>query len=314
MRQNYGMLPVSNSPNTALIDPTKWGVSFSLKQCRDLKLDHTETLAWLLGQGWRRFRLMSYWNEHEKQPGVYDFAALDAQIAQITAAGGVISLCLGARQPRWPENHWPDWAWHMPKSERTTALLTYIEAVVKRYRDNPAIVSYQLENEALLVGFGERPEVDRQRLRDEFSRVKILDPHTSILMSTSNAWGIPLRRPIPDIVGFSFYQSVYAHGGYKVTPRANWIDPLRAWLVGRILRRPTVIHELQCEPWGPKAIWEMSVAEQDKSMGLQQISDNIKTCAKSGLYPMDLWGGEWWYWRLKQGDETVWETVKATLS
>jgi hypothetical protein len=34
--------------------------------------------------GVRRFRLMSYWDEHEKTPGDYDFKELDAQIAMIS--------------------------------------------------------------------------------------------------------------------------------------------------------------------------------------------------------------------------------------
>ena len=277
-------------------------------------LDQTETLEWLMDQGLRRFRLMSYWNEHEKVQGTYDFSKLDDQVDQIEKAGGVITMCLGARQPRWPENHWPDWAWNADKPERSSALLKYIETVVERYKDRECIVSWQLENEALLVDFGERPEVDRQRLRQEFSLVKRLDPNRPVIMTTSNAWGIPLRQPIPNIVGFSFYQSVYAGGQYKVTPRAVWIDRLRAVLIKLLWRSPSVIHELQCEPWGPKAIWEMPVEEQDKSMGIDQIHNNIQTCQKSNLYPMDLWGGEWWYWRHKNGDPAVWEAVRQDLS
>src|SRR6476469_9013154 len=96
----------------ALIDPAKFGVSFSIKQCRNFKLNPDQALWWLIKDaGFRRFRLMSYWDEHEKQPGVYDFTSLDKQIRTISRAGGQITLCLGARQPRWPENHWPDWAW-----------------------------------------------------------------------------------------------------------------------------------------------------------------------------------------------------------
>lgn len=298
-----------------MIDPRSFGVSFSLKQCRDFGIDPEESLAWLIDEaGFRRFRLMSYWDEHEKQPGKFDFAALDKQIKRIDEAGGIITLCLGARQPRWPENHWPGWAWQADKPKRSAALLRYIETVVNRYKDRKCIVSYQLENEALLVNFGERPEIDRVRLRAEFALIKRLDPGRPIIMTTSTAWGVPLRQPIPDIVGFSFYQSVYANGLYKVTSRAVWIDRLRAGIIKLIWRKPSFIHELQCEPWGPKAIWEMPPDEQDKSMGPDQIKNNIQTCRRSGLYPMDLWGGEWWYWRLKkQNNSSVWESVKQSL-
>jgi len=195
-----------------------YGVSFSVKQCRNFGIDPRDTLAWLLEKGWRRFRLMSYWNEHEKQPGKYDFRALDAQIQQIRKADGVATLCLGARQPRWPENHWPNWAWKATKPERTAALLRYIEVVVKRYKNEACIVSYQLENEALFKNFGQRSEIDRKRLRAEFALVKKLDQKRPVIMSTSDPWGIPLRRPFPDIVGFSYYFTVWNTKVNRYTP------------------------------------------------------------------------------------------------
>ena len=304
---------MSSSPNTALIDPAKWGVIFSLKQCSNFQADQADVLNWLLKQGWRRFRLMSYWDEHEKSPGEFDFSALDEQVAIISAAGGFITFCLGARQPRWQENHWPDWAWEAKKTVRTKALMKFIKTVMNRYKDESAIISWQLENEALLENFGNRPEVDRQRLRDEFKLVKKLDPARPCIMTTSTSWGIPFRKPIPDAVGFSYYQIVFNKGVYSTSLHKPWLDKLRAGLIKLIWRRSSFIHELQCEPWGPKAIWEMPTEEQDKSMGIKQITHNISTCKKSGLYPMDFWGAEWWYWRNHQGDDTIWEAVKSQI-
>lgn len=297
-----------------MIDPKRYGVSFSLKQCRNFGIDPDKTLAWLLGQGFRRFRLMSYWDEHEKQPGSYDFTALDKQVKRIAEAGGVITLCLGARQPRWPENHWPDWAWQATKPERTLALMRYIEAVVKRYKKQVSILSYQLENEALLKSFGRRAEVDRKRLRQEYAMVKQLDPKRPIIMSTSTSWGIPLRRPIPDIVGFSYYQVLYRDGRYTTAFHKPWLDRLRAGVVRLTSGKPSFIHELQLEPWGPKAIWEMPPEKQDESMGTNQIIKNIRLANQVHRYPIDLWGGEWWYWRtIKQKDSTIWSAVKSAL-
>ena len=304
------MSPKHNTPN---IDPTKYGVSFSLKQCRNFGIDPDRALSWLLSQGWRRFRLMSYWDEHETKQGSYDFSALDAQIRRVEKSGGIITLCLGARQPRWPENHWPDWAWNLSKDERTTTLLAYIQTVVNRYKDNASIISWQLENEALLESFGTRAEVDRQRLRQEYALVKHLDPKRPCVMTTSTSWGIPLRRPIPDIVGFSFYQIVYSKGRYSVSFHRPWLDKLRARGIRLLHGKPSFIHELQCEPWGPQNIWEMDTEEQSKSMNLVQIRKNIALAKHTRLYPIDLWGGEWWYWRLLQEDDATWATVQASL-
>ncbi|HSX32523.1 MAG TPA: hypothetical protein VLF43_04615 [Candidatus Saccharimonadales bacterium] len=297
------------------IDPARFGVSFSIKQCRNFGVDPKKTLAWLIGDaGFGRFRIMSYWNEHEKEQGVYDFTQLDWQIAQIAKAGGVITLCLGARQPRWPESHWPNWAWELPKAQRSRELLAYVQKVVERYRNEPAIVSYQLENEALLAAFGERSEVDRLRLVDEYNLVKHLDPSRPVLMSTSTSWGIPLRQPTPDVVGFSYYRIVHGKHGYSKAFHTPLLHRLRKRLIRLLKRRSVFIHELQLEPWGPKAIWEMPITEQNKSMGVHTIAKNVALARKVGAYPIDLWGGEWWYWRLtRHKDPSIWQAVKKAI-
>jgi hypothetical protein len=290
-------------------------VSFSVKQCRKFGVEPVDTLDWLINQaGFRRFRLMSYWSEHEPQPGQFNFAALDKQLAQVAKAGGIVTLCLGARQPRWPEFHWPDWAWAATKEERTAALLKYIQVVVERYKDNPVIVSWQLENEALLTGFGERVEIDRARLRQELALVKQLDPTRPVIMSTSAAWGIPIIGPIPDVSTFSFYLIRWRDTKYTTTYHAPFIHRIRAFLIKLIWRRPSFIHELQMEPWGPKDIWEMPPQQQDESMGPKQIAKNFAAGRATRLFPIDLWGGEWWYWRTTVlHDPTTWQAVQAEL-
>ncbi len=232
---------------------------------------------------------------------------------EVSKANGEITLCLGARQPRWPENHWPDWAWNLTKKQRSDALLKFIRVVIKRYRDNPAIISWQLENEALLESFGQRSEVDRKRLMLEFDLVKRIDPTRPTIMTTSTSWGIPFRKPIPDFVGFSLYNIVFNKGKYRRSLYFPFIFKLRAVVIKIIHGRRSFIHELQLEPWGPKAIWEMPVSEQDKSMGARQIVKNLDIAKSINLYPIDLWGGEWWYWRTQNGDTTIAKAVKNNL-
>jgi hypothetical protein len=292
-----------------------FGVSFSLKQCRNFEINPHQVLNWLIEEaGFRRFRLMSYWNEHEQQRGTYTFRELDWQLDRIAQAGGQVTLCLGARQPRWPENHWPDWAWKLPKRDRSLALLSYIQKVVERYRDHPAVISYQLENEALLETFGERPDVDIPRLIDEYRLVKKLDGIHPVIMTTSNHWGIPWNEPLPDIVGFSYYHIVYGGGRYRSARHYVWLHRARHLLIRILKKRPVFIHELQLEPWGPTAIWKMSIEEQDKSMDVARIQKNVRLARKTKLRPIDLWGGEWWYWRLHvKGDPSIWHAVRDAL-
>jgi len=295
-----------------------YGVSFSLKQCRNFDISPKSCLTWLIEDcGFKRFRLMSYWDELEPAPGRYEFRELDWQLDMITKNGGSVSLCLGARQPRWPENHWPSWARQLPRQERTDALLSFLEAVVTHCSSRRCIVSYQLENEALLKDFGTNVEVDRRRLRQEFDLVKRLDNTKPIIMTTSTSWGIPLRRPIPDIVGFSYYQIHFnaRKQAYSTAFHTPWLHRARAFLIHAIWRRPSFIHELQLEPWGPKNIWEMPPEEQMVSMSPRQIERNVVLAQKTGLYPIDLWGAEWWYWcAVKQENPQIVHTVLRFIS
>ncbi len=298
-----------------LINPELFGVSFSVKQCRKFGQDPRMTLKWLIDyMGFRSFRLMSYWDEIEPTQGSFDFTELDRQVKQVTAAKGVITLCIGVKQPRYPEYHWPEWAWNSSKPERDTALVKFIEVVINRYKNRDNIKFWHLENEALLTGFGERIDIDRQRLRREYALVKKLDPNRPVVLSTSAAWGLPIIGPIPDIVGFSYYLKRWRDTKYTSTYHFAWIHRLRAFLIRLIWRRPSFIHELQLEPWGPKDIWEMTPSQQDESMGPAQIHKNFRQAKSTKLYPINLWGGEWWYQRaIQYHDLSVANLVKAEM-
>jgi hypothetical protein len=117
-------------------------------------------------------------------------------------------------------------------------------------------------------------------------------------------------------VGFSYYQVVYNSQKKKYTRAFH--TPLlhrkRALLIRMTTGRKTFIHELQLEPWGPTAIWKMPPEQQDQSMGPGQIARNLELARRVRHYPIDLWGGEWWYWRLKKYDDSsTWEAVWANL-
>ena len=73
------------------------------------------------------------------------------------------------------------------------------------------------------------------------------------------------------------------------------------------------IHELQAEPWGPKATWKMDKKQQAESMDIDQLRENFQLAIKTGLFPIDLWGAEWWYRRWLDGDKSIAETIKTEL-
>lgn len=291
----------------------QFGASFSAPYAEYLGLSTKECLtAALEDLGVRRLRLMSYWNRLEPKQGVYDFHELDWQIDKAERYGAEATLCLGLRQPRWPESHWPDWALQLSGSEWQQALLDFIQAVVERYKSRKCIVSYQLENEAFNRSFGENGNFDRSRIRREFGLVKRLDPTRPIIMSTSNSWGIPLLGPRADMYGFSIYRHMFMNGTYRHSRLPAVFFRFRALLIRLLQMRRTFIHELQAEPWGPKPIPEMPLDEQFKSIGLPEIKTAVKFARNTGLTPIDIWGLEWWYWlKVTHNRPEIWNYMRS---
>lgn len=311
----------------ALIPEVKnpqYGVSFSAKYARELGVDWKANFAALNeDMGIRRYRLMSYWDDIEKTKGHYDFSELDWQMDQAAAYGSKVSLGLGMRQPRWPECHQPDWYKELgSKHEKDQAIISFVETVVRRYKDHPALESYQLENEAVNNWFGTcTPEdIDQKRLEKEFAAVKALDTNTPVFMSLSDQHGLPLGKPVPDEYGFSVYRIVWnaktkPFEFYLTYPTPVWYHRLRAWWIETFKHRDIFIHELQVEPWGPEATVKLSIEEQNRSMSPRQIRENIRFARKIGKPDIYTWGGEWWYWRKeKLGDPTIWDAVKTELN
>src|SRR5690606_28996029 len=142
--------------------PLNLGVTFVSDYAAALGVDPEETYLAILGDlEVKNLRLVSYWNKIEQEQGVYAFDELDRQFKQAEEVNAKISLAICMRQPRWPECHAPQWALDLPKDKRQENLLTFLEQVVNRYKNSPALKSYQLENEALLHAFGECPDANR---------------------------------------------------------------------------------------------------------------------------------------------------------
>lgn len=301
-------------------EPLQFGTTFIAKYARYLDLDPEETLDAMINDlGIKRYRLVSYWSSHEPNKDKYDFSDLDWQFKKIEKAGGTVSLAIGLRQPRWPECHMPGWAHNLPEGEWQKELNEYLEVVIDRYKDSPALESYQLENEYLLEVFGECPDFSRERLIAEFDLVKKLDPNHPIIVTRSNnavpSW--PVGKPRADIVGAAVYKRVWD----KTVTKRYFEYPLPAWYYAFLTGgtelttgRNTILHELQAEPWPPMGLKEASLEEQNKSFDAKRLPSRLEYAVDTGMRTIDIWGTEWWYWRkVKANDPSVWETGKETI-
>lgn len=289
----------------------EFGVSFSIKYAHEMGVDPKACLKAALKElGVKNLRLMSYWDLHEPRPGIYDFAELDWQFRMADKYGAKVSLAIGLRQPRWPESHWPSWV-NKKNATWQNDLGDYIVAVVNRYKNSPCLESWQLENEALLKTFGLAGNFDRTRLQKEFTLVKTSDKIHPVIMTTSDSWGIPLRRPRPDIYGISIYRRFYDRGKYRQSRRPALLYRFRGILIRLLTGKPVFIHELQSEPWGPTATVGLDLCEQAITMNPDYFLQAIQLAKRTHIMPAYLWGLEWWYWlKTVHNDDRLWRSAK----
>lgn len=301
--------------------PFKMGVSFIPDYSRALGVDPKANMDALIKDvGVRRFRLVSYWSDIEKQPGKYDFSDLDWQFQKAEAAHAKITLSIGLRQPRWPECHMPDWASQETANKWQPQLNEFMITVINRYKSSSSLESYQLENE-FFNNFGQCPDHDRGRLVNEYALVKKQDSKHPVIVSKSNNFpGGAFGQPQPDIVGVSVYRRVWdaqlTHHYFNY-PLPSWYYAFNAGIQKIVTGKDSVIHELQMEPWPPHGhfVADISLAEQDKSMNAQMFAGRIAFAKHTGMKSVDLWGSEWWYYRMvKHNDFGVWNEAKKAFA
>lgn len=301
--------------------PQLVGTSFIPAYAESLGLNPQATMQALIDDlHVKHFRLVSYWDQLEPSPGVYDFSLLDWQFAKAAKSGADVSLSVGLRQPRWPECHMPDWAQNEPASVWQSQLEAFMTKVVKRYKNSPALVSYQVENEFFLQGFGKCTNFDRSRLVAEYDLVKKLDPkHMAIVARSNNAIGWPEGAPRADEYGISIYKRVWdadiTHR-YLEYPYPAWYYAFVAGWTKIITGKDTIIHELQAEAWPPNSqpIQNTSLAEQNKSFDAARFTSRVRFGRNTGMPEIYLWGSEYWYYRLVTlHDPSLWNVAKQTI-
>lgn len=301
--------------------PQQVGVSFIPDYAQSLGVDPQKTMDALLGIGVKQFRLVSYWSDIEQTKGSYDFTQLDWQFQKAEAKHAKITLTLGLRQPRWPECHQPDWVAGEPRSIWQPQLEAFMQAVIERYKASPSLEKYQLENEYFLGGFGICTDFSRDRLVSEYKLIKNLDSaHPVIVGRSNNALGMPVGQPQPDEFSISVYKRVWdgnlSHR-YLEYPFPAWFYGFVAGAQRIVNHRDMTLGELQAEAWPPgsKSITETSLAEQNKSLNAKRFADRIEYGKATGMRTIDLWGAEYWYYRLKVlHDPSLWNVAQSEFS
>jgi len=292
-----------------------WGVNFSQKHAELLGLNWKETyLALLDNLGVKNLKVAAQWDLIEQEKDKYNFEDLDWQVQKAEQTGAKILLVIGIKTGRWPECHIPDWAKNFSKEEQQKEILEIIEEIVSRYRFTKSIDMWQVENESFFP-FGECPWTDKEFLKREIALVKSLDlQKRPVLISDSGEGSFWIQSArLGDIVGTTMYKKVWFHQlkTYITYPFPSTFYNRKALYIDKIFGKKVIVVELQAEPWGPKLLYDLPLAEQQKTMNLEQFKYNIEFAEKTGLDTFYLWGGEWWYWmKVRQNQPEIWEEAR----
>src|SRR6266446_3477416 len=320
--------------------PVQVGISFSPLRAAYLGLDYQTAFKRLEALHFRVIRLSTYWDQVDREG--YD--QLDWLMSEARKSHQPIALTVGMKALGWPEFFIPASA--MPvdglrqgedvasDSSFRDAALSFVADTVLRYRDNPALIAWQVENEPFNRAGPQRLWIDAAFLRDEIASVRALDghhrpvivnafSHFNLLFDQASARqgfeadsaerdGLSVLNK-GDVLGLDVYTAIgYRFLGQDQMSHADGDWPDRLARVRDLVKRQgkqAWITEAQAEPWesGPNS------DANPKSTSPQAIRSLFLNLKDAGFSTILFWGSEYWLWRAERGDSRWIDTIKAIL-
>lgn len=293
-----------------------YGMSFNTMYARELGLDYQETYDAILNDlGVRHLRLAAHWPMVEPAPGEFNFEEMDYQVKRAEEVGAEVVFAVGRRLPRWPECHVPAWLEGMSKEDREARQLAYMETVINRYKNSPAITVWQVENEPFLevFAFEHCGELDTDFLDKEVALFRSLDGTRPLLITDSGnlgTWHGAFKR------GDMFGTSVYVHfWNPELGQFRTFLPPWFYRVKDKLMRivygdKETVLIELSAEPWLLEPVVDVPIETQFTRMNLEKFEDILAYAEGTHYQKQYLWGAEWWYWLMLQDRPEMWERGK----
>lgn len=325
--------------------PVQVGTSFSPRHATYLGLDWKDSYRRLEAMHFKVIRLSAYWDQIDGEG--YD--QLDWLLSESQAAGQPVVLSVGMKGLGWPEFYIPRRL--QPRTEDggdvsqdgllRAATLDFIQTTVSRYRDIPALVAWQVENEPLNPAGPHQWYIGRDLLSMEVAGLKAIDSrpvivnafgHFNMLFDrTSNRTGFDLRSLLGfdsdtaeaqslgvlgrgDILGLDVYTEIgYRFLGHDGVSHAgsDWAAKAGHWRgVALGQGKRAWITEAQAEPW------EASISSygDPKSTVAEDIHTRFESIQARGFGTILLWGSEYWLWRASNGDSSWLDAVTGILA
>ena len=313
---------------------TAIGTSFASWRAQARGLDYRAAFERVCGMGLAVVRLSASWREIAH----VGYGNLDWLLTYAADARQRVVLTVGMKALGWPEFHLPEGLDPGDPSVQRRAL-QYVAATVRRYRDNPALAAWQIENEPFNRSGPQARWIPRRVVRREARFVRSIDPTRPLVVTTfaqfdegldrassrhQSTWKRRLGLTIPaerealtvlrqgDILGLDVYRSIgYIDDGGQDRIGHAAADQLAAvarwqW-VAREQNKRLWVTEAQAEPWDARP--------RDVPLTVQPeaVVTLVNELAGIGVETVLLWGSEYWLWRQDLGDPRWVEAVALGL-
>ena len=287
--------------------------------------------------GFSVIRLSASWREIAE----LGWASLDWLLEHAASAGQPVLLTVGMKALGWPEFHLPEGVLEPDAVDVRRRALSHVRAVVRRYRENPQLRVWQVENEPFNRSGPRARWISRDQVRREAGAIRQLDSRRPLAVTTFAHFGEGLDRAssrhqsewkrrlglvIPaerealavlrqgDILGVDVYRSIGWVDAGNTAQIARAVEDQLEWLAGwqRIARsqgKRFWVTESQAEPWEARRATHanpVTVAPLD-------IGELVQELRGIGVERILLWGSEYWLWRAENGDRRWLESVAALL-
>lgn len=296
-----------------------------------------DSLEQILELGLSPIRLAVQWDQVEKAQGQFDFTEIDEALAICAKHRAKVILCVGAKTPRWPEVHLPDFcksaATAIPGDELDTSdsgigiwLGQYIETTVKRYANNPTVEAFQIENEPLEAFGDPKRSIPLASLSNESRAAhRIVE---STIQSIAVTMGAGLTGTLgqmkteyqqildhlmggliaSDWVGLDLYQKgygrLYGITGSFTAGADEWLQAQEFVRRIKAAGKQPFVAELQAEPWEADSDrLDYKNPTGNRSFAPADCLTVFDRASKIGVDTILLWGLEFQVACSKQGNQ-----------
>ena len=343
------LLAAATAKAHGVMEPVQVGTSFSPRRAAYLGLDYRIAFRRLEAMHFKIIRLSAYWDEIDSG----GYGQLDWLMTEARRSHQPVVLTVGMKALGWPEFYIPSDA--MPSSPLVSGqdaasvssiregALAFVEQTVLRYRANPALYAWQVENEPFNRAGPDQLSIDPAFVRDEVTSVRQLDGHKRpviinafthfnlIFDQASARDGFDLGQLLGfaansaeqqslsvlkrgDVLGLDVYTAIgYQLLGTTHMSRADsdWPDRLLQLRdLARTQGKQAWVTEAQAEPWDASPD-TYSNPQSTSPEAIRSLFANLKD---DGFTTVLFWGSEYWLWQQDNGDARWVNTIKSILA